>query len=292
MTRSQILLAALVPATWGLGFTLAKIGMFQFPPFLLMSMRFAIAAAVLIWFVRPPTGFMGRICMVALVSASAQYGLTFYGLRGLDASTAVIIVQLEAPMLALFATVFLKEKFGWPCALGMALAFAGVAVIAGEPRLEDNLASVALVAAGATIWAVGQIMVSRLKAIKGITLIAYVAAFAAPQMLLASLAIESDHWAIITGASWSDWLIVAYLGLIMTALGYGVWYHLLGTCEVNKLAPFLLLTPVTSVTAGVLMLDETFSTAMAIGALMVLGGVAVTTLLGRQRAIDKPIEPI
>ncbi len=289
MSPKQILLALIIPTTWGLGFAMAKVGMYQFPPFLLMSMRFTLAALVLVWFTRPPWGFMRRIFLIALISATIQYGFTFYGLKGIDASTAVIVVQLEGPFLALLAAIFLKDRLGWKRSLGMALAFGGVAVIAGEPRLEGNLVYVGLVATGAMTWSVGQVMVSQLREVKGPVLLAWVAMFAAPQMFIASLLIENDQWQAITGAAWTDWGIVLYLGLIMTALAYSVWYHLLATCALSKLSPFLLLTPVTTVIFGVLILDETFTLPMTIGAAMVLGGVAATTIERRAKpdTVDK-----
>lgn len=263
--------------------------MYQFPPFLLMSMRFTLAAMVLVWFTRPPWGFMRQIFFIALISATIQYGFTFYGLRGIDASTAVIVVQLEGPFMALLAAVFLKDRLGWKRSIGMALAFGGVAIIAGEPRLEDNLVYVGLVATGAMTWSVGQVMVSQLREVRGPELLAWVAMFAAPQMFIASLLIETNQWQAVTQAAWTDWAIVAYLGLVMTALAYSVWYHLLATCALSSLSPFLLLTPVTTVIFGVLILDESFTLPMTIGAVLVLGGVAATTIESRPRPdpVDK-----
>lgn len=289
MTPKQILLALVIPTTWGLGFAMAKVGMNQFPPFLIMSMRFALAAVVLVWFTRPPWGFMGRIFLIAMISATIQYGFTFYGLKGIDASTAVIVVQLEAPFLALLAAVFLKERLGWKRTIGMVLAFGGVAVIAGEPRLEGNLIYVGLVATGAMTWAVGQVMVSQLREVKGPILLAWVAIFAAPQMFAASLIIEENQWQAITQATWTDWAIVIYLGLVMTALAYSIWYHLLSTCELSSLAPFLLLTPVTTVIFGVFILDDVFTLPMTVGAFLVLTGVAATTIerQGKTDTVDK-----
>jgi len=291
LTPKQILLALVIPTTWGLGFALAKVGMDQFPPLLLMSMRFALAALVLIWFAKPPWGFMWRIFGIAAISATIQYGFTFYGLKGIDASTAVIVVQLEAPFMALLAAVFLKDRLGWKRTIGMVLAFGGVAVIAGEPRLEDNLIYVGLVAIGAMTWAVGQVMVSQLREVRGPTLLAWVATFAAPQMFVASLLFESDQLQAVTQATWADWGIVLYLALVMTALAYSIWYNLLSTCALSSLSPFLLLTPVTTVLFGVLILDEVFTLPMTIGAVMVLAGVAATTINRRPRvdAVDKTV---
>ena len=286
MTPAQMLLALIVPGTWGLGFTLAKIGMDQFSPLLIMTLRFGIAALVLIWFTKPPWGHMREIFMIALIGATLQYGLTFNGLKGLDASTAVIVIQLEAPFLALLGTILLKEKFGWPRTIGMALALGGVAVIAGKPRLEDNLGSMALVASGAAVWTVAQVMVSRLKTVPPITVLAWVALMATPQMAIASFFVEEGQWQAVTNASLQDWSVVLYLALIMTALGYSVWYHLLATCDVSKLSPYLLLTPVTSIAAGVILLGDRFTTPMLIGGVMVLAGVVATTIIGRERKSD------
>lgn len=291
MNLHQFLLAAFVPAAWGLGFTLAKSGMEQFPPFLIMAMRFALAALVLVWLARPPWAYMPRIFLVALISATIQYGLTFYGLTGLDASTAVLVVQLESPFLALIATVFLKETFGWRRGVGMVLAFAGVIVIAGEPRLHDNIGSVLLVASGAFVWAIGQTMVSRLRAVGSVPLLAWISVFASPQMFVASLLIEDDQWSAVVNATAGQWGIVLYLGLVMTALAYAVWYRLLQTCEINQVAPFLLLTPVTSVIAGIVLLDEHFTAMMTAGAVLVIAGVAVMTVTFRRAGrdiVDKP----
>jgi len=278
MNSKQILLALIVPITWGLGFTLAKIGMEQFPALLIMTIRFGIAGLILVWFTKPPWGHMREIFVVALIGSTIQYGLTYNGLKGIDASTAAILVQLEGPILAIMGTFLLKEKLGITRALGMGLAFIGVLIIAGEPRLDGHIDSVILLIAGSAVWAVAQIMISRLKDLSGITILAWVAIMATPQMFIASLLIEDGQWLAITTASYIDWSIILYLALIMTVLGYSVWYHLLSSVEVSKVSPFLMLLPITSIIAGMILLDEKFTTSMAIGGLLIMSGVASTLI--------------
>jgi O-acetylserine/cysteine efflux transporter len=278
MNFGQALLALIVPITWGFGFTLAKIGMEQFSPLFLMSMRFGIAGLILVWFTKPPWGHMRQIFLIAVVGSTLQYGLTYNGLRGLDASTAAILVELEAPILALFGAIFLKERFGLSKVFGMLLAFVGVIVIVGEPRLDGNIDSVTLLLVGASVWAAAQIMVSKLKSISGFTILAWVAVMATPQMLVASLVFEQGQWQSVVNADMYDWSIVAYLGVVMTILGYSVWYHLLRVCKVSTVSPFLMLLPVTSIIAGIVLLDEVFTLPMAIGGALVLVGVAATTI--------------
>jgi len=268
----------IVPITWGLGFTLAKIGMEQFSALLIMSIRFGIAGLVLVWFTKPPWGHMREIFVVALIGSTIQYGLTYNGLKGIDASTAAILVQLEGPILALLGTILLKEKLGLTRALGMGLAFLGVFIIAGEPRLEGHIDSVILLVAGSAVWAVAQIMISRLKGLSGITILAWVAIMAAPQMLIASLIIEDGQWQAITSASLVDWSIIFYLAFIMTVVGYSIWYHLLSSVDVSKISPFLMLLPITSIVAGMILLDEKLTLSMIIGGVMIMTGVASTLI--------------
>ena len=282
MSINQILLALIVPITWGFGYALTKIGMDQFTPLLLMSLRFGIAGLILIWFTKPPWEHMRELFIIAFIGSTVQYGFTYYGLKGIDVSTASILVQLEGPILALLSTLILKERLGWPRALGMGLAFAGVIVITGEPRLSDSLDSVALVITGAVFWAIAQIMISRLKSLSGITILAWVAIIATPQMLLISLVIEDGQWESIKSASFIDWSIVFYLSFIMTVIGYSVWYHLIRICDVSKISPFLMLLPVTSIIAGMILLDEQFTLAMGIGGLLVMTGVASTLIKHRE----------
>ena len=278
MNSKQILLALIVPITWGLGFTLAKIGMEQFSALLIMSIRFGIAGLVLVWFTKPPWGHMREIFVVALIGSTIQYGLTYNGLKGIDASTAAILVQLEGPILALMGTILLKEKLGLTRALGMGFAFLGVFIIAGEPRLDGHIDSVILLVAGSTVWAVAQIMISRLKGLSGITILAWVAIMATPQMLIASLIIEDGQWQAITTASLVDWSIIFYLAFVMTVVGYSVWYHLLSSVDVSKISPFLMLLPITSIIAGMVLLDEKLTLSMIIGGLMIMTGVASTLI--------------
>ncbi len=293
MKPLDILLAVSVPTVWGFGFIFAKAAMGEFPPILLMALRFTLTALVLVWFVRVPRGLMGRIFVVSLVSATIQYSLTFTGLRDLDASIAIIVVQLEVPFGALLAAIFLKDRIGWHRAFGMALAFVGVSLIAGEPRVQQNMMPMLLVVGGAFTWAAGQVMIKTLGRVGGFTLIAWVAVMSAPQLFVASFLFEDGQLDAIASAGWIGWGTVVYLGLVMTALGYAAWYHLLGKYQVNQVMPYLLLLPVVTVIASVALLGERLTLPVALGGGVVIVGVAIIVTYKRQsraRVADQPGE--
>lgn len=274
----DIALGIAVALVWGMGVVFAKAAIAHFPPVLLMALRFAVTAAALVWFVKPPWAQAARIFWIALVSAALQYSLTFNGLRGVDASTAVLVLQLEVPFLVLLGAVLLKEKPGLRKWLGIAFSFLGVGFIAGEPRLGGAEASLALLIGGAFAWAVGQTMVRRLVTLDGVTLIAWVAVFATPQLFAISFVLEGSPVPYIASADWIVWGTVVYLGLIMTALGYGLWYSLVRRHPVGQVAPFLLLLPVFSVIGGIVLLGESLTLHVALGGAVVIAGVAFILL--------------
>ncbi len=297
MTLRDTLLALSVPILWSLGFTFSKAGLTELPPLLLMGLRFSLAALVLVWFVPRPTGKYLDIFMIAVVSATLQYGLTFYGLSMIDASLAIIVVQLEVPFGVLLAAILLREQPGLARVVGIALAMFGIAVIAGQPKLENQLFPMLLTASGALVWAFGQIMVKRLGGqVAAFTLIAWVGVFAGPQMLIASLFIESGQIEAMRSATWVGWGTVLYLALIMTALGYGIWYSVLGRNPVSKVMPVLLLLPVFVVLESIAILGERPSLLVLLGGIVVLEGIAVillADLLPRRRqaaAAENPAE--
>ena len=283
MPLRHIGLALLVPLIWGMGFVFAKGAMSHFPPVLLMAFRFTVTAIIFVWFVKPPWPIMGRIFLLASVGATLQYGLVFGGLKYLDASTTVLLVQLEVPYLILLGVLFLKERLILRKVLGIILSFGGVFLIAGEPRLNDAYFAIGMVMAGGVLWAIGQILARTLgNKLDGFTLIIWVAVFAAPELFLISWYFEEEQLEAIRDATINVWATVIYLGVVMTTLAYTIWYKLLATYQVNQVAPYLLLIPVFSILGSVLVLGETVTTNLITGGVIVMAGVAII-------AIQKPV---
>jgi O-acetylserine/cysteine efflux transporter len=272
----HFLMALLVPTTWGLGLTFGKAGLEEIPPLLLMSFRFAVTALALVWFVpMPQAKLLVKLCCIAVLGCTIQYGLTFTGLRDLDVATAVLIIHLEVPFGVLVAWLLLKERIGWRRALGIAIAFGGLVVIHGAPSVQANPVPALMIVGGAFTWAIGQVLIKKLGNMGGgFVTIAWLAVFAAPQLFLASLVVEDGQWEAVRDATWVAWAAVFYMGLVMTAGGYAIWYHLLDKYRVNQVMPFLLLIPVASILGEIAFLNEFPSEIVLIGGAIIMIGVA------------------
>jgi len=284
-TIGDILMALTVPLVWGMGFVFAKGAIDHFPPILLMAFRFLLTALVLVWFVPIPRGNLINLFGVAIVAAAIQYSLTFTGLQGLEAGLAALIVQLEVPFLVLLGAVLLGERPALQKWFGIGLSFLGVALMTQQDALAGSLVSVVLVVLGCFVWALGQVMVRKLRDITGLQVTAWIAVFATPQLFFMSYIFEKNQMTAIQQADLSVWITVIYLGLIMTCLGYYMWNSLIRTHDVGRVAPFLLLLPVFSVLGGMLFLGEQPSLEKFLGGFVILMGVAVITLGPRHRAL-------
>jgi len=282
MKPLDTLSAISVAIIWGMGFVIAKAAMEHFSPILLMALRFTLTALCMIWFFRPDPKLFNKLFWIAFVSAAIQYSLTFTGVSGIDASTAALLIQLEVPFAILLAAVVLGNKLTIRQGVGVSLAFCGAILIVGEPKLANNMRYVLMVIGGGFAWSLGQIMIKMMGVSGGFSLISSVAVFAAPQLFIASYLLEDNQIDQIITASPAAWAAVVYLGLVMTTLGYAMWYRLLGLYDVNMVMPFLLLLPVASVVGGYLFLDEILTTKIAIGGLLALAGVTIITLRIKQ----------
>jgi O-acetylserine/cysteine efflux transporter len=153
-------LTLVVMVIWGFNFAVAKTGLEQFSPLFMMFLRFAAVAAVLVPFVRIPHGRMRGIFALSVILGGIHFPLMFGGLAGIDAATAAITVQLQVPFSALLAALVFKDRIDARGIIGMIIAFLGVVVIAGEPRLNGNYVALGMVVAAAFAFAVANIQMT------------------------------------------------------------------------------------------------------------------------------------
>jgi O-acetylserine/cysteine efflux transporter len=269
----------LIAMIWGFNFAVAKIGLAQLPPIMMMALRWGLVGMLLAPFVKPPRGCWRQVFLVSFTLGFVHFALMFTGLKNLDAATAAIAIQLQVPFAALLAAVFFNDKLGWRRALGMAIAFIGVAIVAGEPRLAGVTVPLALVIVAACVWSVANVQIKKMGDVDGMMLNAWVGVFAAPQLALASLLLEEGQGAALAAADWRAAMAVVYQAVVVVIVGYGAWFWMLRRYAVNQVMPFTLLVPGFGVLSGVLVLGETLTLPLVVGGLLTIIGVGVITII-------------
>ena len=275
MNIKDTLLASLVPILLGFGFVIAKPAMESFPPILLMGLRFTFAASILIWWFPIPRGYLKRIFIASLIANTLQYSVTYTGLNLIDASAAVLLVQTEVPFGIIFAYFMLKEKPTMKALVGIGVAFIGVYILIGSPNLSGKFTGILLTILGSSIWALGQVMVKPLsKEINPVTLVAWLALFSGPALIILSMMIDGNTIEHITSASFEHWIIVFYLGFLMQPISYGCFYYVLKNNPLYKVLPIVTMgIPPTGLLAAIFLLGEEPTQELFLGGSIILIGV-------------------
>jgi O-acetylserine/cysteine efflux transporter len=217
------------------------------------------------------------LALIAALAATLQCGLIFNGLRELPASTATLVLQLQVPFAVLCAWLLGRDRPDPRRLLGIALAFAGVALVAGSPSAAA-LAPILLVALGSLSWAAGQAVAQVAGRDEGRTLFAGIAVHAVPQLALASALLERGQLAALRTAGASDWAAMLGLASCGFVLTYRIWYALLRRYSMDQIAPFALLMPVVGVALGALLLGERPSVLELAGGAVIVAGLALVVL--------------
>ena len=156
------------------------------------------------------------------------------------------------------AAFFLGETLGWRRIVGMIIAFAGVMLIAGEPRFSDDPWPLLAVIGAALAWALGNIQVKALgDEIDAVTLNGWIAILAAPQLLRRLLADRGPQWQQLRTPPGSAGPPCCSRPIVIAIFTYWIWYNMMRRYPVNQVMPFTLLLPMIGVAAGALLRGET-----------------------------------
>ncbi len=275
MNFKDTFLASLVPILLGFGFVIAKPAMEYFPPMLLTGLRFMFAASILIWWFPIPRSLLKKIFLVSLIANTLQYSITYTGLSMIDASAAVLLVQLEVPFGVIFAYLLLKEKPTIRSLIGISVAFIGIYILTGTPNLDGKFIGAALVCTGASIWALGQVLVKPLsKEMNPIALVAWLALFSGPILITFSAIFDGNTINYFKTANLNSWIIVIFLGFIMQPISYGCFYYVLKNNPLYKVLPIVTMgIPPTGLLAAIFILGEEPTKELFIGGVIILIGV-------------------
>jgi len=277
----------LVQTIWGVNFVMVKMGLAHMSPLFFVAIRFTLAAMILFPFAGLPRKHLKRILPLSFTLGVMHFTLIFTGMAKLDAATSAIAVQLQVPFSALLAAYFFGETLHWRRITGMAIAFAGIVVIAGQPSILAHPWPLISVVTAAAVWSIANVQVKKLgDEIDAVTLNGWIALLAAPQLLVISFFIDGNQWPHIFEIGWPGVIALAYQAVLVAAFSYWIWYNLMRRYPVNQVMPFMLLQPIIGMIASAILLGEHITINMIAGGILILIGVAIIIL--RRPAVIAP----
>jgi O-acetylserine/cysteine efflux transporter len=284
----HLLLAVAIVAVWGSNFVVIKVALAHLPPLLFAALRFLFALLPACLFLPRPKVAWTNLAAYGVLIGVGQFAMLYLAMNGhISPGLASLVIQTQVFFTIGLAMRLAHERvrpFQW---VALALAVAGIAVIARHTDGSTTVGGLAMVLLAALCWAAANIASKR--AGGGVNMLAYVvwsSAYAIPPLALLSLAVEGPQ-AIRDGLAHADaasWAAVLWQSWGNTLFGYAAWGWLLARHPAATITPMALLVPVFGMGSAALMLGEPLPAWKLAAAALVMAGLALNVLWPRWRA--------
>jgi drug/metabolite transporter (DMT)-like permease len=274
---------------WGGTFIAGRIAAQSVGPLTGAFGRFAVASLVLLaalWFTerrfpRLSRRELGLVLLMALTGVIGYNIVFFLGLREIEASRAALIIALNPVSITLFSGLIFGEKFPIAAYGGVALSFAGAAVVITRGDLlhiGSGYGLGELFISGCVVMWVAYTLIGRvaLNSLTPLVATAYACLFGSAGLFIPALIWELPGWQTLPPLP--AMLGVIYLGLFGTSLGFIWYYDALRQIGATRTDIFINLVPVFGVLLGVLFLHEQVTTSLLVGGLLVVSGLLLTNM--------------
>jgi drug/metabolite transporter (DMT)-like permease len=264
-------------------------------------LRYAVAApgfAFILWRARGLPGLTRSDALRVLVAGVfivAGYHLFLnFGTQHTASGVAALVVALAPGLTMLLAVSFGLEPLVGRRLLGLAVALAGVGVVvllgAGEELSFASAKGPLLVLGAPLSFALYNVL---LKPLLGRhDLLALTAATSLVGTVALAPFARSGTVDRALDLSAGDVLLVLYLGVAATLLGYIGWNVGLRALGPTRAVVFTYAIPPLAVALGAVVLDEPVTLWLALGAVLVVGGIALAQRPGRASATAVPALPV
>jgi drug/metabolite transporter (DMT)-like permease len=283
----------LVTLFWGGTFIAGRIIAQALPNLYLIPAtgRFAIACLMLVPLAWKMDGGLPRLTRQQLLATLALgatgifiYNIGFFGaVSRMPAGRSALFVALNPIVTALALALFFRERLGAMKWLGIAIAFAGAAVIITRGDIAGALHDLSqslgmgelMMFSAISSWAAYTIIGRQ--ALKGLSPIA-ATTYASLWGLLMLAAASPLEWRAWEAAhlTWPAVAAIVYLGAFGTVIAFVWYYEGIRAIGPARTAVFNNLVPVFGIALGAVLLDEPVLVSMVVGGALVIAGVSLT----------------
>jgi drug/metabolite transporter (DMT)-like permease len=264
-------------------------------PFTIAFSRFVLASGVLFLIARvrgqlvPLTRADLPLFLLGGLGMAGNYTLYAVGLRHTTASATNIIVQDEVIALVILSHFILGERIGWAKVLGMLAAMTGIVVVFRNGQTLDALlgskqlmGNIIIFFAGLSwpMYGIAQKFLSR-RRVSNTSGLAYI--FAISAVIAAIPAAIGPNAQTNLNLQALLWLFI--VGVISTGMGYLCLARAFSCLPASTVAVITCMLPIFTLLMAGLFLGETLTRSIALGALLVVAGIAV---IGREEAMSRP----
>lgn len=271
---------------WASAFAGIREGLRAYTPGHLVLLRFLVASVTLFVYALvtrmrlPALRDVPAILLLGFIGITVYQVALSYGERSVSAGTASILVATVPCFTAILAAIFLRERMrllGW---LGIATSFVGVIIVVLGEGTGLSFATDALLILLASVAESVYFVVQKpyLKRYTGIELATYTIWAATLFMLVYIPGLPQQTQTAPMAAT----LSVVYLGIFPAAIAYLAWSYALARMSASNTSSFLYVIPIFAILLAWPLLNEIPSILSLLGGVVVIVGVALVNVRGKQ----------
>lgn len=278
MKAVDLALGILVTIIWGSNFSVIEIGLQNLEPNVLTTMRFALSAFPLIFFVKRPSVSLTVIAAYGTIFGVGLWWVVNLAMsKGMSPGLSSLVLQFSAFFTILLSAVLLKEPVGGVRAASMIVASLGLVLIIASSKATSTLTGTALVLFAALAWSACNLLVKMSRPPDIVAFIIWSSAFSTLALFALTTLQQgllpftrlADH---INGAAVFSLMFQAY---ITTIFGYSVWNGLMKRYEAATVAPLSLIVPISGLITSQIAFGENMAPATWVAIGLVLTGIAM-----------------
>jgi probable blue pigment (indigoidine) exporter len=270
--NTDVLITAIAPAIWGSTYLVTTELLPQGYPLTVAMLRALPAGLLLLLLVRQiPSGvWWGRVFVLGGLNFSIFWGTLFVAAYRLPGGVAATVSATGPIMVILLSRLLLGSPIRMLAVVAAVAGMMGVALLILTPQAALDPVGIVAGFVGAVAMAGGTVL-SRLwqPPVSALTFTSWQLT-AGGLLLLPAAFLAEPSLPDLTGA---HLLGFAYLGLLGAALTYFLWFRGIARLEPATVSPLTLLSPVTAIILGWLVLSQSLSLAQIIGMITVLVSV-------------------
>jgi drug/metabolite transporter (DMT)-like permease len=274
----------LAAAIWGGMYVVSDVVLEIIPPFTLLSVRLLMGIAVL-WVIshrsaapRPQGREWWKLWGVGMVGFGVSVGAQFIGTDLSSAVNGSLITSASPAFILIFAALILGERLNARLIGAVVLASIGVIVIIDPTQAEfgsQTFAGDIALAVAAITWGLYSVLV-RWVSQGWDTLVVTTIAFIGGLSLTLPAAILELTQESVGKITLPVLLGLLYLGVISTAVAMWAWNRAFALVEASRASLFFFAQPFVGAGLSVLLLGQAFTLPLAVGSLLIIGGVLLS----------------
>jgi drug/metabolite transporter (DMT)-like permease len=300
-SRARIWVAlAVVYVVWGSTYLGIDLAVRTIPPFLMASVRFLIAGALLyVWAIRrgdrtdrPTARHWLSAFLIAAPMLAVGNAAVGWAEQTLDTGTASLIIASVPLWMALLDRVFYAQRLARAIVLGLVIGFAGVGLLVAPGGAGGAGSRAAFVLVFSSLaWGTGSLYSRQAKLPQRPQVAAAMQMLAGGLMLTVVGAVSGELGRVHSGAiSLESWLGLAYLIVAGSLLGFTAYMWLLRAAPTSLVGTYAYVNPVVAVLLGTILLGEPLTWRTLVGGSIIVASVALIVRAPR-RGPRTAVEP-